>query len=101
MGPWCLFCTVFWGSIIIIPLFFMCCDWWMRIAYASFEVPESTYRALQNLICNSSLQTLTMTVLDNRLNATKAQILYDLLSRSQIKGFTLINLAGNFDLDSN
>mgnify|MGYP003338793558 CR=1 FL=1 len=91
MNVLCFVCTILWGSILLFPLCFMCCDWWMKMVYSSYEVPESTYKALQNLICNTPLQTLTLTVTDNRLNTTKAQILYDLLSRSQVKGFTLVN----------
>lgn len=101
MNMMCLICTICWGSFLIFPLCFMCCDWWMRMTYPSFDVPESTYRALQNLILGSPLQTLSMTVTDNRLGAQKAQILYDILSRSQLKGFTLVNGAGHYDLDNN
>lgn len=35
----CIICTAIWGGILIFPMCFMCCDWWKRIAYASFNVP--------------------------------------------------------------
>jgi hypothetical protein len=94
----CILCTTIWGSILIFPLFFMCCDWWKRIAYPSYNIPETTYQSLQYLFQAPNLQTLTMTVIDNRLNTAKAQMLYDLLSRSRLKGFTLVNSAQYFDL---
>jgi len=32
-------CTIIWGSIIILPIFFMCCPWWKRCTYPIYEVP--------------------------------------------------------------
>jgi hypothetical protein len=79
----------------------MCCDWWMSLTYPAFDVPENTYRALAQLINGTPLQTLVISVTDNRLTKQKCQILYDLLSRSQLKGFTFINRALNFDFEHN
>ncbi len=79
----------------------MCCDWWKRIAYASFNVPEATYQSLQNLLTLPNLQTLALTVVDNRFDQKKAQILYNILSQSHIKGFTFVNGAMNIDFESN
>lgn len=45
---------------------------------------------------------LTVTVIDNYLNPTKCQILYEALSKSStLKGFTFINCAGNYDMTEN
>jgi hypothetical protein len=32
-------CTLIWGSIILIPIFFMCMPWWKRCTYPIYEVP--------------------------------------------------------------
>ena len=79
----------------------MCCDWWKRITYASFNVPEATYQSLQNLLTLPNLQALALTVVDNRFDKKKAQILYNILSQSHIKGFTFVNGAMNIDFESN
>lgn len=96
-----MICTVLWGSLLIFPLCFMCCDWWMRMTYPSFDVPESAYRAIQALVLNSSIQVLTVSVVDNYLNGAKCQILYETLSRSRLKGFTFINNTGHYDMTNN
>jgi hypothetical protein len=31
-----LMCTTIWGSILIFPMFFMCCGWWKRCTYAIY-----------------------------------------------------------------
>lgn len=28
-----MMCTILWGSIILIPIFFMCCRWWKKCTY--------------------------------------------------------------------
>jgi hypothetical protein len=101
MNTLCLVCTMIWGSLLIFPLFFMCCDWWMSLTYPAFDVPENTYRALAQLIIGTPLQSLVISVTDNRLTKQKCQILYELLSRSHLKGFTFINQAMNFDFEHN
>lgn len=78
----------------------MCCGWWKRIAYAAFNIPEATYQSLQRLIMLPNIQTLSLTVIDNRFNKEKCQILYNILSQSQLKGFTFINNASCHDLES-
>lgn len=39
MNMCCLICTIIWGSFLIFPLCFMCCDWWQKMTYPSFDVP--------------------------------------------------------------
>ena len=101
MNTLCLVCTILWGSFLIFPLCFMCCDWWMSLTYPAFDVPENTYRALAYLLNGTPIQTLVLCVTDNRLNKQKCQVLYELLSRSHLKGFTFINMAMNFDFEAN
>lgn len=79
----------------------MCCDWWQKKACDSYEIPEKTYKSLQSILRSEYLQSLTITVLDNRLNASKCYILYELLSKSSVKQFTLHNNAHHFGLDTN
>ena len=45
-GTLCLICTIIWGSILIFPLFFMCCTWWKKMVYPAVVVPVSSYVAL-------------------------------------------------------
>lgn len=78
----------------------MCCDWWKRIAYGAFNIPTATYQSLQTLIALPNLQTLSLKVTDNCFNKEKAQILYNILSQSQLKGFTFVNSATSYDLES-
>ena len=100
MNTLCLICTILWGSFLIFPLCFMCCDWWMSLTYPSFDVPETTYRSLAYLI-NTPIQNLVLIVTDNRLTRQKCQIIYELLSRSQLKGFNFLNRAKNYDFENN
>ena len=39
---WCVFWTFFWACLIF-PIFFLCCSWWKRTAYATYVVPVSCY----------------------------------------------------------
>jgi len=92
-----LMCTAIWGGIIIIPIFFMCCDWWKRCTFPAFSIPVSTYMKLSRIFRAPNLNNVTLTIIDNTFNAEKAMILYNLLAESRIKGFTFINGAGNYD----
>ena len=93
-------CTLIWGSIILFPLFFMCMNWWKRCTYAIFDVPETVYDSLGRLT-RGGLGNLTLTVIDNCFSANKANILYNHLSNSQMKGFTFINAAMALDYNNN
>lgn len=94
----CIVCTGIWGGILIFPICFMCCNWWKKIAMPAFEIPISTYQALQNLICNTNLQTITLSVCDNKFDAQKAQLLFSMLSSApNLKGFTFMNNTGEYD----
>ena len=45
-GTCCFICTIIWGSILIFPLCFMCCEWWKKRVYPAAVVPISCYVAL-------------------------------------------------------
>ena len=34
----CLICTIIWGSLLILPIFFMCCDWWKAMAWPLYSL---------------------------------------------------------------
>lgn len=96
----CYICTIIWAGILIFPIFFLCCDWWQKFVYPAFDIPIATYYSLQRIFSSYSLQTMTLTVVDNRFGADKCQAIYDMLSRSQIKGFTFMNNTGRYDYES-
>jgi len=50
--------------------------------------------SLGKLINAPNMRNITLTVHDNTFDAEKATILYNSIVRSQIKGFTFINIAG-------
>ena len=79
----------------------MCCGWWKKCVYPLYEIPVSVYSSLARLIRGGSIRNVTLTVLDNKLNAEKAAIIYDMVSQSQLSGFTLINRATAVDMDQN
>lgn len=90
----CMITTIVLGSILIFPLFFMCCEWWKKKVHPAYEIPIQTYKTLAKLISLPALKTMNLNLRDNKLNAAKSQILYDALSRAEsLKGFTLFNTA--------
>lgn len=98
----CSYCwTIATGSIIIIPIFFMCCGWWRKCTYPAYDVPASIYESLRKLLSGSSVRNLTLTVVDNLFGSQKASILYDIISQSRINGFTFINMAGDYNFAGN
>jgi hypothetical protein len=94
-------CTIIGGSFIILPLFFICCDWWKRCTLPAFDVPTSVYQSLIKLMRGSSLRNITLTVIDNCFDAIKASILYEGVSQSRLSGFTFVNRAGEYDFIGN
>ena len=63
-----LMCTAIWGGFIIIPLFFMCMDWWKKCVYPAFSIPVSTYMKLDRIFKAPNLNNVTLTVNDNTFN---------------------------------
>lgn len=97
MNMWSFMCTMIWGSIIIIPLFFMCCDWWKRCTYPAFTISANVYLSLGKILRAPNLRNITINVTDNNFDQGKARILYNLVSESRVMGFTFINRAMNYD----
>jgi len=69
-------------------------DWWKKCTYAAFSIASNAYMSLGKLINAPNMRNITLTVHDNTFDAEKATILYNSIVRSQIKGFTFINIAG-------
>lgn len=93
----CMIITIVFGSILIFPLCFMCCGWWQRLVYPAFEVEEHAYRSLEKLFSSTNLNSVTITVVDNAFNRSKANIIYEMLSRSCAKAFIFNNSAGPYN----
>jgi len=47
------------------------------------------------------LKNLSLTICDNTFNAEKANILLEMISKSRLRGFTLINTAGDYNFNGN
>lgn len=95
----CEMCVFIWGSLIILPLFLLCCDCYKRCASAIYDIPESVYLSLGKLINGPNIRNLTLNVTDSNFGAQKAQILFQMIERSGLRGFTFINSAGSFDVN--
>jgi len=97
-GNMCLeMLTLIPGTYLIIPNFFHCCDWFRRKVVNIYEVPTAIYDSIAVIARSPNLRNLTLTVVDNLFNQQKAQILYEVISGSTIRGLTFINMAKNFD----
>jgi hypothetical protein len=92
-------CTIIWGSFIILPLFFICCDWWKRCTFPAFDISPAVYMSFAKVFRAPNIKNVTLTVVDSTFDANKANILYNLLSESRLRGFTFINGAGAYDFN--
>ncbi len=92
-----LMCTAIWGGIIILPLFFMCCDWWKQCVYPAWDIDIQVYSSLAKLFSSPSLRNISITVVDSTLNQQKTNLLYQMVSSSKLNGFTFINKSGNWN----
>ena len=90
-----------WGSMVIFPLFFVCCDWWKNCVYPAHDIDFSVYSALARLFKSPSLRNVSLTVIDSTFENTKSSILYQMVSESRISGFTFINQAGDWNFLKN
>jgi hypothetical protein len=95
----CEMCTFIWGSIIILPLLLVCFNPWKRCVHAAYDIPESVYRSLSKLINGPNMRNLTINITDNLFDRQKAQILFQMVERSGLRGLTLINSAGGYDFN--
>ena len=85
-------------ACLIFPLFFMCCNWWKKIAHPKYEVNPTTYQAVGNALSSvPNLNNLSLTVVDNAFNNEKAQILYNIVGGRQLAAFTFDNMAPQLD----
>ena len=96
-----LMCTLIWGAIILFPLFFICCNWWKKCVGGISDVPLAIYQKLERIVRGPNMKNLTLIVNDNYFGAEKANVLYNVLSSSGLKGFTFINNAQALDYDHN
>ena len=72
----------------------MCCKWWKKLVYPTYELSREVYSGIGVLIKNApELNVLNLTVLDNGFDQWKAQKLLEALSGTKITGFTFVNLA--------
>ena len=61
----CYSLTVFF-TCLILPLFFMCCNWWKRIVYPKYCISAEFYRAVGQFVRNNAAcTTVKLTVCDN------------------------------------
>jgi len=85
------------GSLIILPLFLLCCNWWKKCTYPCYDVPVSVYQGLNRLIKGANVRNVTLTVQDNCFGKEKANILCEAIEKSFINGFSLNNVAVAYD----
>ena len=98
----CFTLTLMLGIFLILPLFFMCCEWWKKIQYPLYELTIEAYRDLANFIAkHPTLVSLEIITYDNALNSQKARILHEALSASQIRNFKYTNKAFICDVRDN
>ena len=99
----CCYCfTMFFASLLIFPLCFMCCMWWKKIVYPKYEVNIEFYRAVGRFLRSTNTVThLTLNICDNAFDAAKARALYESLEGTSLQQFTLSNkaLACNYQSD--
>lgn len=99
VNNWCHVLTIMSGLILIFPLFFMCCMWWKKIVYPTYDLTMDAYQSLANFLARAqNVTSLNLTVVDNSFGSQKARILHDILTRSRIKGFTFNNRALNCNM---
>jgi hypothetical protein len=90
----CYILTILLGSLLIFPLCFICCMWWKKIVYPTYELSLQAYQSIAYLIQSSpNMNNVALSVVDNAFNAEKARILYEALSRSRVTGFSFLNRA--------
>lgn len=102
MNTWSFICTCFWGCLTILPLFLMCLDCWKKCTYPAWTIAPNVYMSLGRLLRGPNFRNITLSVIDNTFDKTKAQILYNLIAESRmLKGFTFTNICGTYNFDGN
>jgi hypothetical protein len=74
-------------------------DWWKRCTLPAFTIAPSVYVSLSKLLAGPNILNLTLDVFDNTFDGQKANILYNGLAQSRLKGFTFINKSGAYDFN--
>ncbi len=93
-NPMCIFSTICFGMCCIFPLCFMCCNWWKKAVYPIYELSLQAYREVASFLeRNPTANNLNLIVVDNAFNYEKASVLYDTLSRGQIRTISFTNKA--------
>jgi hypothetical protein len=100
MNKWSYWCTFIWASLIILPFFFIFCGWWKKCTFPAYDISPAVYMSLAKVFRAPYIKNITLTVVDNTFDANKANILYNLLSESRVRGFTFINRAEDYDFNS-
>jgi len=75
MDTCCLYSTIISGSILVLPLFFFCCDWWKRKVNVLYNVENQGYDALTELIKGCEAEELYLMIQDNFFNRSKAEVI--------------------------
>ena len=88
----CYTLTILLGIFLIIPLFFMCCDWWKRIVHPKYVVNLQFYVLLGNFLRkNPTTRMLNLTIGDSAFDREKAQLLCQSLNGSRVDALTFKN----------
>ncbi len=93
----CWITTIICGSVLLIPLFFFCCDWWKRKTLQTLIVDLVGYAGVAKMIQYTGATQVYLTVQDNYFSQAKAQILIQAISKAKIQNFTFINTVEGFD----
>ena len=96
-----LYCTLIWGMIIYLPLILICMNWWKKCVLPVFSIDKNVYLSLGKIFAGAKISNVTLQVTDNTFDQEKAQILFNILQSSRVKGFTFVNLAENYDCHNN
>lgn len=92
-------CIILWASLLIFPLFFLCCEWYKRLTEPGFSVNIKAYEAIRTLFMNApNLKIVNLVIYDNAFGKEKYNLLGDIISMSRIKAFTIRNAVLPFGL---
>lgn len=92
----CYVLTVIFGSLLIFPLCFLCCIWWRKIVFPTYELSQDAYQAFGNFLSRAqNITNLSFSVVYNAFGSQKAKILHEAVARSRLKAFTFVNRSLN------
>ena len=95
-GPCCL-ATLILSMFLILPMMLTCWRPWRKCVLPAFSIPAETYESLHRLVRNYNLRNLTLNIIDSTFDGEKAQMIYNMVAGSNLKGLTLINTAHTID----